>query len=350
MRYFTRNFTLAVVILLFIQCSNQSSTDTVVLRVPVTIEEVAKGDIASYISLTGTLSAKEEMPIIAEVGGVIKFSRTNGRLLTKGDRVTKDQVIATLINEDFVLSVRIESKKLAMDNAVKDLEEKERLVELGGTSQREVETARRTKLDAELNYQAALLDLEKMNVKVPMNGIFAESAAIIDDQKINQGDEIGKVMRYNKVKCELNITNDDIGKIRIGQEVNITNFAYEDEIFTGNISKISPTIDPQTRTFQIEVEIENSDLRLRPGMFVKADIVVEKKSRVLRIPKYTILTRNNREVVFVVEDQVAKLKEVTVGIRDVEYAEILEGIAEGDRLVVRGYETLKDNTKVRVSR
>ncbi|MCP4727407.1 MAG: hypothetical protein GY863_20385, partial [bacterium] len=100
MRYFNKSLSLAVLALLLFNCSNQSSTDTVVLRVPVTIEEVAKGDIASFISLTGTLSAKEEMPIVAEVAGNIKFTFTEGRSLTKGDRVAKDQVIATLTSED----------------------------------------------------------------------------------------------------------------------------------------------------------------------------------------------------------------------------------------------------------
>jgi len=330
-----------------IQCGNQQSQDTVTLRVPVTVEEVTRGDIASYISLTGTLLPAEEMPIVTEVAGFISFANTT---LKRGDSVQKGMLIARLENEDYVLNLRLESKRLAKEHAIKDYDEKKKLGEMGGIPPRDVEAAERNKIDTEISYKTALLDLEKLNIKAPMTGILTDLKSLGRGQKVAGGTEIGTVMKFDIVRCELNITNDNIDKIKLNQEVVVTNFAYEGEPFTGYITKISPTIDPVSRTFQVEVEIDNKDFKLRPGMFVKADIVVSKRSGVVRVPKHLILTRNRKSVVFIVEEQVAKMKEVTVGLQDAEYAEILEGIAAGDRLVVQGYETLKDNTKVRVSR
>ncbi len=346
MNRFGKNIVLLLLVFLVFSCEGQNSRDAVVLRVPVNVEEVTKGDIASFISLTGTLLPEEEITISSEVAGDIVFKPE----FKQGGMVRKDQVIAEIVSEDYILNVRIESKKLALDNAVKDHVEKVRLQEMGGISPREVEIALKNKLDAELNYEAAKINLEKMKIKAPMSGVLAELKPIVNGQHVNQGAELGKVMKYSVVRCELNITNDDIGKVSIGKDVRITNFAFEDKTFTGQIEKISPTIDPETRTFQIDVNIENSDMMLRPGMFVRADIIVEKRNTVLRIPKYAIVTRNNRDVVFVVEEQVAKMKEVVVGIKDDDFAEIMEGLTEFDKLVVRGYETLKNNTKVRVSR
>jgi len=338
-----------VAFLLF-NCSGEDSQDTVTLRVPVTIEEVKKGDIASFISLTGTLLSAEEMPVLAELGGNIHFEGVGLKAPKNGDIVKKDQVLAKVTNEDHILNVRLEYKKLAMEQAARDLIEKKRLGEMGGIPPREVEAAERNKMDTELNYQKAILDLEKLNVKAPMDGVLADMQAFTEGQKINNNTELGKVMNFTRVRCELNVTNDDIAKVKTGQDVFVTNFAYEDEPFLGRVVKISPTIDPTTRTFKVDVEVNNPDLRLRPGMFVRADIIVSKRANVVRVPKHLIFTRNNREVVFIAEEQVAKMKEVSVGLTDAEYAEILNGVEEGDKLVIRGYETLKDNTKVRVSR
>lgn len=336
---------------LLIACSQDNEQENVELRVPVTVEEVSKGDIASFISLTGTLLPLSEMSITSKVNGDLTIKKdkmniqyTNGSIVRKGD------IIATLINENHELNVRIESKKLSLDNAIKDLAEKVKLSELGGIAITEVENAKKVKLDSDLNYKAALLDLKKLEIKANMSGVLTEFKSFAANQQINSGTELGKIMDYSMVRCELDITNDDILKIKQGGEVIITNFAYEDEFFVGQITKISPTIDPTTRTFKIEVLIDNKDVKLRPGMFVKADIVVDKRLEVVRIPKYSIVKRNNRDVVFIIENQVAKMKEITVGLKDSDYAEIMEGLNAKDLLVIRGYETLRDNTKVRVSR
>ncbi|MFC1733672.1 efflux RND transporter periplasmic adaptor subunit, partial [candidate division KSB1 bacterium] len=335
---------------LLVQCGNPNSQDTVTLRVPVTIDIVTRGDIASYISLTGTLLPAEEMQITAEVGGYIMFNDAGMQQPQNGGTVNKDRLLAKIVNEEYELGVRQESKRLAMEQGARDYEEKSKLGEMGGVTPREVEAALRNKIDTELNYRTALIDLEKLNIKAPMEGILADIQSFAEGQRISNGTMIGKVMNFRKVRCELNVTNDNIVNVKFGQEVIVTNFAYENEPFIGRVSKISPTIDPTTRTFNVEVEIDNPDLRLRPGMFVKSDIVINRKSNVIRVPRYLILTRNNRTVVFVVEDEVAKMREITVGLQDSDNAEVIEGLSDGGLLVIRGYETLKDNTKVRVSR
>lgn len=348
-----RFIAISVIILLggvLVQCSREGSTDIVVFTVPVTIEEVTRGDIASYISQTGTIIPMAEIPIVTAAGGEIRFQDAGDRLLNIGDRVEKDQLLATLTNEEYELSIGLESKKMALDHARRDLEQKEEFVKLGGATQREVDTAKRALLNAENSYKSALLNLDKLNIKSPMSGILTELASFEEGQKISNGTQIGKIERYDRVKCLINITSNDIDKVWKGQEVLVTNITTDKGVYTGGVTKISPTLDPTTRTSQVEVEIDNPGLRLRSGLYVKVEIVVEKRRDVIKIPKHVIITRNNRDVVFVVGDEVAIEKEVQVGIQDSEYAEIIEGLNEGDQLVIRGFETLKNNTKVRISR
>jgi RND family efflux transporter MFP subunit len=115
------------------------------------------------------------------------------------------------------------------------------------------------------------------------------------------------------------------------------------------VTAIDPTIDPQTRTFTVVFEVANDKLILRPGMFVKADIVIENHDSAVIIPKTALQTRDNQPVAFVVQGASAELREVSTGIETREEVEILEGLTEGERLVVKGHETLRDKSKVRVT-
>ena len=336
---------------LFVRCSQEGSSDIpVVFTVPVTIEEVTRGDIASYISQTGTILPIAEMDIVSAAGGEIYFLVTNDRILNIGDSVKKGQVLATLTNEEYELSIGLESKKMALDHAKRDLEQKEEFLKIGGATQREVDNAKRSLLNAENTHKSALLNLDKLNIKSPMSGILTELTSFVEGQKISNGTQIGKVERYDRVKCLINITSNDIERVWKGQDVLVTNITTDKGVYAGSVTKVSPTLDPATRTSQVEIEIDNPGLRLRSGLYVKVEIVVEKRRNVIKIPKHVIITRSNRDVVFVVENEVAKSKEVLIGLQDSEYAEIIDGLNEGDRLVIRGFETLKNNTKVRISR
>ena len=348
-----RFFAISVIIIvtsILIRCRQEGSPDIVIFTVPVTVEEVMRGDIASYISQTGSVMPVAEMLIISEVGGEIHFQSSNEKSLNVGDRVEKDQLIATIINEEYELNIGLESRKMALDNARRDLEQKQGFLKIGGSTQREVDNAKQSLLNAENSHKSALLNLDKMNIKSPMSGILTELTSFEEGQKISNGTQIGKVERFDRVKCLINVTSGDIEKVWEGQEVLVTNITTDKGVYNGLVTKVSPTLDPTTRTAQVEIEIDNPGLRLRSGLYVKVEIVVEKRRNVIKIPKHVIITRNNRDVVFVVEDQVAKEREVLIGLKDSEYAEIIEGLNEGDQLVIRGFETLKNNTKVRISR
>ncbi|MCH7783589.1 efflux RND transporter periplasmic adaptor subunit [candidate division KSB1 bacterium] len=331
-------------------CSQEGSTDIPVLRVPVTVEEVGLGDISSFISLTGTITPIEEMDIVSDVSGVIHFEPVGGGRIKGGDPVGVDQVVAKIENEEYVLNIGLEGKALALEHAKRDLEDKKKLDILGGATQREVENAERTLLSAETAYKTALINLEKLNIKSPLSGTFTEVESFVEGQKINAGAIIGNVMRYDIVKCNVNITADDFANVWKGQEVIVTNISRNEEIYIGEVTNVSPTIDPVTRTFKLEIVIDNPEYHLKSGSFVKVDIVVEKRQNIIKIPKRVITTNSGRDVVFVVENQVARMKPVVIGLQDSDYAEIIQGLNVGDLLISRGHEALKNNTKVRISR
>jgi RND family efflux transporter MFP subunit len=120
-------------------------------------------------------------------------------------------------------------------------------------------------------------------------------------------------------------------------------------VFIGAVSVLDPTLDPTTRTFRIEVTINNPGLVLRPGMFIKADIVVEQRADIIVIPKQLVLSRQNRSVVFVEEEGRAQQRNIEIGLSNDLMVEVIAGLSEGERLITRNFETLRSRTQVRVT-
>ena len=129
----------------------------------------------------------------------------------------------------------------------------------------------------------------------------------------------------------------------------LRHFAWEDITFEGAVVRLSPEVDPTTHTFRAEVAINNPGGLLRPGMFVEVTLVVEQRSDVPVIPREAVTERGGRRVVFVLDGQRAVRREVVLGLGDDEIAEVRQGLEVGERIVVRGLETLTDGTRVRVS-
>lgn len=113
--------------------------------------------------------------------------------------------------------------------------------------------------------------------------------------------------------------------------------------------RLAPVVDQRTRALRAEVQIGNAERLLRPGMFVEVTVIGDRRENVPVIPRQALTDRGGRRVVFVLRGQRVARQEVTLGLGDDEFVEVREGLEPGDRVVVRGLETLTDQMLVRVT-
>jgi len=139
-----------------------------------------------------------------------------------------------------------------------------------------------------------------------------------------------------------------INIIKPGQTVNLTNYALPEDTLTGKITQLSPAINADTRTFLGNIQINNPEYLLRPGMFVKADIVTNHKDSVIVIPKSIILSRQKGKTVFIIDRGVAAERVIETGLENVSDIEVTKGLAKNERVVTTGFETLSNRSKVKI--
>lgn len=147
---------------------------------------------------------------------------------------------------------------------------------------------------------------------------------------------------------ETNLPEKYLSIVKPGQTVRITNYTLPEDTLSGKINELSPAINTETRTFKGIILISNPTLQLKPGMFVNADIIIRSKDSTIVISKDLILSSATGKKVFVVEQGTAFQREITIGLENQEKAEILKGLSLNDRLVTKGFETLRDRSKVKV--
>ncbi len=331
-------------------CQEAPTERVVDLVVPVTVQPVSRGTIESFVSTTGSLRASRAADILVEVRGDLFYVEdSSGRKPVEGTRVEAGQQIARIESEEYINNIRLQSRQLGLQNARNNLAEKQALFEEGLAVQSEVQAAEKTVADGEADIADARIQLEKMKVLAPLSGYLTGLADTTEDTIVAQNTVIGQVVEYAQVITDLKIPNSQMPNIDRGQEVRITNYAFRDQTFVGRVSVMDPALDPATRTFRIEVTIDNPGLVLRPGMFIKADIVVEQRADIIIIPRELVLSRQNRSLVFVEEEGRAQQRFIELGLTDDLMVEVVDGLEEGERLITSNFETLRSRTQVRVT-
>jgi len=132
----------------------------------------------------------------------------------------------------------------------------------------------------------------------------------------------------------------------MGLPARITVDAYPNETFTGTISRMSPILDPSTRAAEVEIIIPNRGSLLKAGMFVRAAIII-RNIESLAVPRESVVTRSSRNVVFLIEDDKARLAEVKIGVSQQGKIQILEGLQPGQEVVAAGAQFLNEGDTVR---
>jgi len=353
--YNKKNITIfyALCVLFLAACNNPPQSGPVDIESQVSVRELKlDGSISRLISTSGTVLAINSVDLSSEISGHYKL-QTNprtGRPYRLGDAVRAGELIVRFEDNEYVNNIRLSSRQLSLEIAENELVKQKELYERGGATATQIRNSEISVSNAQYDLTSAMLNLEKMNVKAPFDGVIVNLPHYTPDTRVSANQPIVGIMNYSNLFLEINLPESAIEHILPNQLVYITHNTLPEDTLKGVISEFSPAISSETRTFRGKIHIANSELKLRPGMFVKADVIIERSDNAIVIPKNVLQTARNRRFVYVVERNVAVIRNLVTGIEDEENVEVLEGLNENDQLIIRGFETLRENSRVRVIR
>lgn len=341
---------LSVAIALLSACGNQPQSSQSDIETPVSVQELKMGSISKLINTTGTAMATYSVELNSEMSGYynLQTNPATGKPYKLGDAVKKGQVVIRLEDKEYENGIALESKKLSLEIAEQEQSKQTALYEKGGVTLSEMRNTEVRVTNARYDLENAALNLEKMSVIAPFDGIIVTLPHYTPQSRVSQGSQMLGVMAYSRMYMDINLPESAIGYIKSNQPVYITHYTLPEDTLRGEISELSPAISTETRTFKGVILIDNNQLKLRPGMFVKADVVVDRAESSIIIPKEVVISRRNRKYVYIVERSTAILREIKTGLEDEDNIEVIEGLKENDNLIIRGYETLRENSRVKV--
>ncbi|MFH1189781.1 MAG: efflux RND transporter periplasmic adaptor subunit [Candidatus Omnitrophota bacterium] len=189
------------------------------------------------------------------------------------------------------------------------------------------------------------LKFEKAPVESPLAGTVCRVYVDIGSNVTVQT-PIALVADMTKAEIDLDVPEGYLSQILPGQKAVIRVDTYPQEEFMGKVVRVSPMVDLETRTAPIEILIPNEDLRLQSGTFARVELILEEHRKHPVILKEAVIGRVEPFYVYVIEDDKASLREVKLGVRKGAYVEVLEGLRDGDSVVIMGQQKLRDGAQV----
>ena len=178
----------------------------------------------------------------------------------------------------------------------------------------------------------------------PISGVVIERNGTIG-ATVGADATVFKIIDISRVWIDANVFEKDLERVRRGQEVKVTVPAFPGVNFSGRVILISSVVDPETRSVKVRTEVPNADGRLKPDMFANVQIVTDLHRTAISIPQSAVLTDAGKTVVFVSEGNGFKKIQVTTGIQSNDRVEIIEGLAAGDKVVIKGNYLLLQQSK-----
>lgn len=343
----------AIVILAIILSTSCKQPDTSVaasIEVPVNVIKATTSSIEQYINTTGTVAPLKEASLVAEMNGAYLLNKnpSTGKPYALGDRVEKGATIIHLEDEEYYNNLRIKSKEVDYEISKQEYGKQESLYEKGGTTLRDLKNSEINLINTEYEMEATKINLAKMTVESSFTGVISELPYFTNGTQVTNNTMLVKVINYSNLYLETNLPEKYYSNISKGFKVYVTSYTNPLDTLIGKITQISPSIDPAARTFKCFVEVNNKDLKLLPGMFAKADMVVNSSENTIVIPKEIIINRNRTQIVYVIEKGVAKERMITTGLENENSVEVTSGIEAGESIVSKGFETLRHDSKVKV--
>ncbi len=314
--------------------------------VPVRVAQVARGDISTSILSTAVIEAEQTVDIYSRVTGTV-----TAIVAEEGRQVQAGQLLCSL--EDEELRLNEARARAEMEKLERDLERTRTLVDQGILTDTELINAEYTYQQAVIAWQQEQTNLEYAEIRSTINAIVAERSVRLG-QRVNSAARLYRLFDPSSLVVNIHIPERDYFRRVDGHTDSIHALIHTDSLpdmeFLGTIKRVAPVVDSTSNTIKITIEYQDPNLILRPGMYVRVQLITDTHHDVVLVPKNAVVYDENRMFVFVVRDDAARrvmLREG--GYEDIGFFEAVSGIEEGESVVVVGQDGLRDGTEVQIT-
>jgi RND family efflux transporter MFP subunit len=344
------------------------------LPVPVEVAQIQRGPIEQKRTFSGELEALAEFVVAPKVSGRVERVSVN-----IADTVERGQVVAELDNDEYVQAVtqaradllvaraNLSEARSALEIAGREFKRTESLLKRGIASDSEFDAARQDQLakQAQLKVAAAEVtkaesSLETANIRLGYTQVTAgwsgeDQHRVVAERYVDEGQTVAAnaplllIVELDPIVGVVYVTERDYARLNPGQPVSLTTDAYPGEQFTGRIDRIAPVFRKSTRQARVEMTIDNEQHRLKPGMFIRATVVLARVSEAAIVPEQALTIRDDRSGVFIVSEDGRSVawREVKAGIHQGGRVQV-EGQGLSGRVVTLGQQLLKDGSVITI--
>lgn len=302
----------------------------------------------------GTYTASVEAQIINNISSNMP-NRIKQILVDEGQRVSAGQKVVVLDDVNtFSYETQVDNARANLKNVEVNYNRALELFKIGGGTKQQVDA-----MEIQLvNAKNALAQAERTLRNARENTVLTSPiSGVVTARNYDPGDMTGNlpiltVARVQPVKIVINVTESELPRIHKGMPADIRFDTYGDELFKGVVSTVMPTVDPQSRTFGVEITLANADGKVLPGMFGRVTLNLGKADRVV-VPDKAVVKQQgsgNQYIYVYNSDGTVSFNQVQLGQRLGSEYELLSGVEPGSQVVVSGQARLANGVKVKVTK
>lgn len=337
----------AVIVSSLLSGCNQANSSTAtteaekIIAIPVEAALARNGEISSSYHTTATLEARAEAEVISKATGIVQTI-----LVEEGDEVEAGQLLAQLDHERQQYSLAKEKAELNRLNS-----ELKRMEELFSRQLISADVFEKLKWQHDAltaSVDMAELALKETEIRAPISGVVSRRYAKVG-QLVNQHatQSLFHIVSNKQLEAVIYLPEQQLGQARLGQNANLQ-FAGMLP-FTAELVRLSPVVDASSGTVRATLKVDNSEQKLKPGMFAQVQLQFDVKPNALLLPKRSVMSTDNNQTVFVINaDNKVVRQAVNLGYQSDTSVEILSGLSAGDQVVIAGQSALKDDSLVNV--
>ena len=313
----------------------------------VAVAKVTRGDLSRSVTISGEMNPYQEIDLHAKVAGYLKFLTVD-----IGDQVKAGEVIAKIDTDE--LKADFDNATAAFNDAKLNYDRLNEVIQKqpGLLAQQDVDNAQAAYEIAKANMERARTFMDYATITVPFDGVvtkrYADPGAMIQASGGNdkQTMPVVHIAENDKLRLDFPVPEPDVPFIKVGMPMEVTISATGQKIM-GMVARTTNMVDSETRTMETEVDIDNHDLRLTPGMYAYVNLNLENKKGVLTLPIQAVSFSGNPNVWKINNKNKIEEQPVTVGLQTADKIEILNGLKEGDQVVFGSREMVDIGMKVK---